>query len=164
MTNTADQKIYVSTIIDTFNYGTVMQAVATRDVLEAYGHPVFIDYYRPQWTAEGHKDIYLNRSGSPLVNRLHYCITLPQWNRQKKMFRTFLEQELELCEADPFMYGGDFASDAVYCVGSDQTWNYEDNGGLDPVYFLTNVPDQYKKIAFCRVIFIILANKKKRYE
>ena len=148
MTNTADQKIYVSTIIDTFNYGTVMQAVATRDVLEAYGHPVFIDYYRPQWTAEGHKDIYLSRSGSPLVNRLHYCITLPQWNHQKKMFRTFLEQELELCEADPFVYGGDFASDAVYCVGSDQTWNYEDNGGLDPVYFLTNVPDQYKKIAF----------------
>ena len=28
------QAIYVSTIIDSHNYGTVLQAVATRDVLE----------------------------------------------------------------------------------------------------------------------------------
>lgn len=139
--------IYVSTIIDTFNYGTVMQAVATRNVLSAYGRPIFIDYYRPQWTSEGHKAMCLEKPGNPLVNRLRYFITAPNWNRQRRMFRDFLECELDLCDARPYLKGGDFDHDAVYCVGSDQTWNFIDNEGLDPVYFLTNVPDECKKIA-----------------
>lgn len=142
------QTIYVSTIIDTFNYGTVMQAVATRDVLSAYGRPIFIDYYRPQWTSDGHKTMCLERSGNSLANRLRYFITAPNWNRQRRMFREFLECELDLCDARPYLKGGDFDYDAVYCVGSDQTWNFIDNEGLDPVYFLSNVPDDYKKIAF----------------
>lgn len=36
----------------------------------------------------------------------------------------------------------------MYCVGSDQTWNIECNYGIDPVYFLKNVPEDYKKVAF----------------
>jgi hypothetical protein len=140
--------IYVSTIIDTFNYGTVMQAVATRDVLSAYGGPVFIDYYRPQWTPEGHKAMCLERPGNPLANRLRYLITSSNWNWQRRMFREFLERELDLCEVGPYLEGGEFDPNAVYCVGSDQTWNFIDNEGLDPVYFLTNVSDEHKKIAF----------------
>ena len=33
-------------------------------------------------------------------------------------------------------------------MGSDQTWNIECNYGIDPVYFLKNVPEDYKKVAF----------------
>ena len=141
------QTIYVSTIIDTFNYGTAMQAVATRNVLSAYGRPIFIDYYRPQWTSEGHKVMCLERSGNPLANRLRYFIMAPNWNRQRRMFREFLECELELCAARPYLEGGEFDHDAVYCVGSDQTWNFIDNKCLDPVYFLAKAPDERKKIA-----------------
>lgn len=142
------QKIYVSTIIDSFNYGTVMQAVATRDVLSAYGDPVFIDYYRPQWTPEGYRNLKLSGPGNPILKRLKYFLTRPQWERQRRMFRDFIERELPLCDAGPYLHGGEFDSDAVYCVGSDQTWNFEDNEGLDPVYFLVNVPDTCRKIAF----------------
>jgi hypothetical protein len=139
--------IYVATIIDTFNYGTVMQAVATRDVLQNYGRPVFVDYYRPQWTPEGHRSFYYTRPGNALVNRVKYVLTSPAWNRQKRVFRTFINSELKLCDAGPYLKGGDFDRTAVYCVGSDQTWNYEDNGGIDPVYFLANVPNDCKKLA-----------------
>lgn len=142
------QKIYVSTIIDSFNYGTVMQAVATRDVLSAYGDPVFIDYYRPQWTPEGYRNLKLSGPGNPILKRLKYFLTRPQLERQRRMFRDFIERELPLCDAGPYLHGGEFDSDAVYCVGSDQTWNFEDNEGLDPVYFLVNVPDTCRKIAF----------------
>ena len=48
-----DKNIYVSTIIDSYNYGTVLQAAATRDVLEPYGKPLFIDYCREAWTRKG---------------------------------------------------------------------------------------------------------------
>jgi hypothetical protein len=121
----AKRKIIVSTIIDTFNYGTVMQAVATRDILQDYGEPIFIDYYRPQWTPEGHKRLYLDRDGGAIANALRYLLTLPAWSRQRLMFRSFLERELSLCDATPFIDGGEFDQDAVYCVGSDQTWNFE---------------------------------------
>lgn len=43
-------KIIVSTIIDSHNYGTVLQAVATNDALMPYGDPCFVDYCRSQWT------------------------------------------------------------------------------------------------------------------
>lgn len=148
MTQSLRKKIYVSTIIDSFNYGTVMQAVATRDVLSAYGDPVFIDYYRPQWTPEGYRRLCLGGSGHHVAKCLKYLLTSPQWERQRKMFRNFIERELPLCDANPYLNGGEFDPDAIYCVGSDQTWNFEDNAGLDPVYFLTNVPDTCRKIAF----------------
>ncbi|MST60236.1 hypothetical protein [Parafannyhessea umbonata] len=107
----------------------------------------FIDYYRPQWTSEGYKAMCLERSGNSLANRLRHFITAPNWNRQRRMFREFLECELELCDARPYLEGGEFDHDAFYCAGSDQTWNVIDNKGLDSVYFLANVPDERKKIA-----------------
>lgn len=148
MTQQYGPKIYVSTIIDSFNYGTVMQAVATNDILARYGEPVFIDYCRPQWTPEGHRELYLRNSGSKLKNEARYWLTLPQWTKQQKMFRRFVQNNLSLCDAMPFLKGGKFDRNAIYCVGSDQTWNYEDNDGLDPVYFLSNVPANCRKIAF----------------
>lgn len=63
----------------------------------------------------------LERSGNPLANRLRYFTTAPNWNRQRRMFREFLKCELELCDARPYLEGGEFDHDAVYCVGSDQT-------------------------------------------
>ena len=62
-----DKNIYVSTIIDSYNYGTVLQAAATRDVLEPYGKPLFIDYCREAWTRKGLRDIYLKDKNHPLL-------------------------------------------------------------------------------------------------
>ena len=42
--------IYLSTIIDSHNYGTVLQAAATSDLLSPYGDVKVIDYCRPHWT------------------------------------------------------------------------------------------------------------------
>lgn len=148
MSESHAQTIYVSTIIDTFNYGTVMQALATKILLSHYGRPVFIDYCRPQWTPNGHRELCLEKSGNLIKKELKYILTVRDWDRQRAMFRTFIEHELELCDAAPFRFGGEFDNNAIYCVGSDQTWNFEDNSGLDPVYFLRNVPDSCKKIAF----------------
>lgn len=140
--------IIVSTIIDSFNYGTVMQAVATKSILEDYGRPVFVDYQRPWWTPEGHKAEAFSRPGNLLWNRLRYALSLPDWNHRHRLFRTFVEQELTLCDSTPFLTGqGVFDMDAVYCVGSDQTWNASENKGVDPVFFLLNVPDGCRRIA-----------------
>lgn len=140
--------IYVSTIIDSYNYGTVLQAVATDDVLSRFGRPLFIDYCRPHWTRKGWVDSYLKRGGNPLVNAAKLAANVPVRLKCEKLFRGFVERRLDLVPSDSFLEGGEFDSSAVYCVGSDQTWNIECNYGIDPVYFLKNVPDSRRKIAF----------------
>ena len=142
--------IYVATIIDSQNYGTVMQAVATRDVLERYGHPMFIDYRRPQWTTKGWVRSYMNnRTRSVPERTARLLVGAPIRHRSRRLFRSFVKRELELCPATPYLSDGEGLDPfAVYCVGSDQTWNLECNYGIDPVYFLTNVPRGFKKISF----------------
>lgn len=152
MNNTSgNHTIYVSTIIDSHNYGTVMQAVATRDLLSGYGRPVFVDYCRPQWTRRGWAKLRMsNKSHSKIVNLLRVAGGFGTRLRSERVFRPFVERELDLCDAAPFETGLGIEAldhDAVFCVGSDQTWNIEYNSGLDPVYFLSHVPDGCKKIS-----------------
>ena len=143
--------IYVSTIIDSHNYGTVLQAVATRDLLANYGNPVFIDYCRPQWTRRGWAKLRMNdKNHSKAVNLLHVVGGVGTRLRSERVFRSFVKRELDLCDASPFETGEGVEAldqDAVFCVGSDQTWNIEYNSGLDPVYFLRYVPDTCEKIS-----------------
>lgn len=88
-----------------------------------------------------------NRSVPERLARL--AANAPVRHKSSKLFRSFVERELELCSSAPYLSQGEgLDSDAVYCVGSDQTWNIECNHGIDPVYFLANVPEGYRKISF----------------
>lgn len=140
-------KIIVSTIIDSHNYGTVLQAVATNDALMPYGDPCFVDYCRPQWTRKGWRRGQL-RNPNFLKGLCMLVAKYPVWIKSEGVFRSFVEKHLRLIDSAPFINGGHFDIKAVYCVGSDQTWNIECNNGIDPVYFLQNVPDDCKKISF----------------
>ena len=150
MSQTPKQDIYIATIIDSHNYGTVLQAVATRDVLQSYGRPVFIDYCRPQWTFKGWVRSYMGNEDRSVLERIaRLVVNAPVRHGSYRLFRSFVERELELCSSAPYLTKGEeLDPSAVYCVGSDQTWNIECNYGIDPVYFLKNVPGNYKKMAF----------------
>lgn len=150
MTPMSQTTIVVSTIIDSHNYGTVLQAVATRDVLSRYGRPVFIDYCRPHWTTKGWAMSYMGNASRSVPERLaRLAANAPIRYKSSKLFRSFVKRELELCSSTPYLLKGEgLDPNAVYCVGSDQTWNIECNYGIDPVYFLANVPEVYRKISF----------------
>lgn len=111
------QDIYVSTIIDSHNYGTVLQAVATRDVFEHYGHPVFIDYCRPHWTTKGWIKSYMGNTNRNVLERLARLVAnAPVRHKSSTLFRSFVERELELCSSAPYLaHGGGLDSNAVYC-------------------------------------------------
>lgn len=145
-----EKTIYVATIIDSLNYGTVLQAAATNSLLSLYGNPIFIDYCRPDWKLSGWASIYMSDSShSKAVNLIRLISNIPARIRSYYLFRSFIKRELNLCAADPYLRSGtQFDKSAIYCVGSDQTWNKECNGGgIDPVYYLINVPNDCKKIA-----------------
>lgn len=150
MTSMSQTAIYVSTIIDSHNYGTVLQAVATRDALSPYGRPIFIDYCRPHWTTKGWVKSYIGNKNLSVPERFaRLAANAPAQHKSSKLFRSFVERELELCSSTPYLsHGEGLDPDAAYCVGSDQTWNIECNYGIDPVYFLASVPEGYRKISF----------------
>lgn len=146
----ASKTIYVATIIDSLNYGTVLQAAATNNLLSEYGKPLFVDYCRPDWKLSGWASIYMNNpSHGKVINLIRLVSNIPARIRSYYLFRTFIKHELNLCAVGPYLSPGSrFDKSAVYCVGSDQTWNLECNGGvIDPVYYLINVPDDCTKIA-----------------
>lgn len=143
-----ERRIFVSTIIDSHNYGTVLQAAATNDILSEYGSTLFVDYTRPEWENSFWFKNYMAGSHSKFVNLTRFVLSVPARLRSQKVFRGFVERNLHLCDSAPFLHGGSFDDDAVYVVGSDQTWNAVCNKGVDPVYYLENVPDDCKKISF----------------
>lgn len=145
------RSIIVATIIDSFNYGTVMQALATNETLKNFGEVSFIDYTRRQWTYRGWKDdIIHNPNFSSAINVARFALQIPNRKRGEKVFRSFIEKELKLISIEDYLKRASaFTEDAVFCVGSDQTWNAEYNNGLDRIYFLKDVIDENTKIAYC---------------
>ena len=140
--------IYVATIIDSHNYGTVLQAVATRDVLDKFGVTKFIDYRRAYWSNTELIRRRIKGASNPILGVLSAASQVSNRLISQKKFRPFVEKHLPLCSSEDFRMGGDFPRDAIYCVGSDQTWNYECNEGIDPVFFLRNVPQECMKISY----------------
>lgn len=140
--------IYVATIIDSYNYGTVLQAVATRGTLDKLGKTKFVDYRRSYWTNAELVRRCLKNASNPLKGTLSAASQLSNRLISRKRFRPFVEKHLALCSSEKFENGGNFSKEAIYCVGSDQTWNYECNEGVDPVFFLKNVPDECVKISY----------------
>ncbi len=142
------EKIYVATIIDSYNYGTTLQAIATKDVLTRFGETFFVDYRREYWTTLGWMKACVKKTSNPVVGLIKIAAQMPNRIISRMIFRPFVTKHLSLCSSQPYLEGGEFAPDAVYCVGSDQTWNYECNGGVDPVFFLEHVPDACRKISY----------------
>lgn len=140
--------IYIATIIDSYNYGTVLQAVATQEVLDRFGETRFIDYRRAYWTNAELARRCIKGASNPILGLLKAASQLSNRCISHKRFRPFVEKHLSLYPSGAFETGGSFSTDAIYCVGSDQTWNYECNEGVDPVFFLKNVPDECMKISY----------------
>ncbi len=150
--NMQEQKdtIYVATIIDSYNYGTVLQALATNNILSEYGTPCFVNYKRPQWTTSGWiKSTISNSHYGFIVNLVRLFTQIPNRLLGEKIFHKSINHYLKLCSPKPFLTKepGNLNNSASYCAGSDQTWNFEYNKGIDPVYYLENIPTNYFKFS-----------------
>ena len=144
------KSIVVAGIIDSINYGSVVQALATNSVLSEFGDVSFIGYQRGCNTYEHWRDYVLrDKRYHPVVNVGRVVLQAHKRERGEHVFHDCVREHLKLVDPEPFLTeGSELDPNAVYCVGSDQTWNYEYNGHrLDPIYCLLNVPDEYRKIA-----------------
>ena len=91
-------KISVITVLNTRNYGTVLQTCATQEVFRKLGHDVeFVDYYRCDQTIKAGID--KNRKFShhaPIVKSMFIPIFAMDQICRKYVFRSFLKRRVKL--------------------------------------------------------------------
>lgn len=146
-------KVSVITVINTRNYGTVLQTAATKAVFEELGcETEFIDYTRKGQTPISAAVSEFTESRHGIIKKMMlFPIRIADKYRAKLMFRNFLQTHIVLTKRKYFSFE-ELASNPpdadLYCTGSDQTWNSGWNNGLEKSFFLEYAPENKKRISF----------------
>lgn len=139
------------------NYGSVLQALATQEVLASVGYESeFVNYTRENCTYsflkkqvyKGYRSCGGIRSFYPVTKMLQarWCLITKKRNKVFDLFRKqYIKLSEEYSSAQELIDHPPVAD--VYITGSDQTWNIEYNGGVLGEYFLNYAPKNAKKIA-----------------
>lgn len=149
-------KISLITLHRIVNYGSVLQAFATQNVLEQLGFEVeIIDYFTERMTQKGMSQRIRYKSPklekSLLLTAAARIIMYPSYKKRFAVFSEFVKRYLKLtphtytCEEDFKRYPieADF-----YCTGSDQTWNSIWNERFDSPMYLSFAPDDKPKFSY----------------
>ena len=139
-------RIDVITLQAVQNYGSLLQAFATQELLKAKGCEVkFINYIREDVR---YKNVLQEWCGSNIIKKIAMYPTVLRWN---KIFKNFQREHLHITRPS-YTTEEDFKkypleADA-YCTGSDQVWNSGWNRGILPMLYLNFVPETCYKFAF----------------
>ena len=140
-------KASVLTLHTVANYGTQLQALATQEKLQQYFDCVeFIDYRRNDTYGLG---LLKTFSKGNILKGFAVIPTLIRW---KFIFGNFQKKHLNISRCK-YLSEEDlrkFSDNAdVYFSGSDQIWNSGWNGGIVPAFYLSFIPPEKPKYAFC---------------
>ncbi|TFV84145.1 polysaccharide pyruvyl transferase family protein [Microbacterium sp. dk485] len=146
-------KVSLITLHRVKNYGSVLQAFATQELLRQTGAQVeVVDYWRPD-LADGVDD-YFDRSRwarYPFM-RLPFRALKSRWvKRNRIVFNDFIEESFSLSGTrymSPIELERNPPVADVFCVGSDQVWNGDYNVGGSMPFFLTFAPASARRISF----------------
>ncbi len=139
-------KIDVITLHAVQNYGSVLQAFATQELLKSHGCDVtIINYIREDVK---YKNLIKKWSNGNLIKAIAIYPTILRW---KSVFYDFINRNLNLSDktytTDEDFKNYPLNADA-YCTGSDQVWNSSWNLGILPCLYLDFIPDDCYKFSF----------------
>lgn len=149
-------KISIITVLNTVNYGSVLQTFATQKFLENLGFEVeFIDYRRDDQLIKNQvKNELFKKSENftKLIKKPLKCFfDIIAVYKGNKVFRDFVEKNIHLTERE-YSSNEDLKKNIppadIYCTGSDQMWNSDWNQGIERSFFLDFAPENKKRIAF----------------
>ena len=136
------------------NYGSVLQAFATQTALEKLGYdPVCINYYRSDEKPKElvHTLLQCSKWNKNALTRLVYMLTQkPVYSYAGKKFEQYrkivkLTKEEYNSEQDLIL---NCPQAEIYMTGSDQVWNTITLNKIDPVYFMSFLNNEQKRIAY----------------
>lgn len=141
-------KIAIMTSYYINNYGAVLQAYATNKFFESIGiETVFINYIRENVR---NRNIINEKWAGNYIKRLIYKIyRFVDNGLKRRVFTRFVNKNLTFTEKyvdKESLYKNKIDAD-IFCVGSDQMWNSEYNGGIINENFLDFVSDGKRKIS-----------------
>lgn len=157
------KQIGMITVHRTLNYGTMLQMYACSKLFKHYGYDtIIIDYYREHdYKEEDFKSVlsYCKKKQTlekplglkrKLISIIKAYSTFEDTKKFYKICNNFINKNLEL--SNPYYSYYELKKNPpqmdVYCVGSDQVWNSDYNGNIDPTFFFGFINDSQKKIAF----------------
>ena len=131
-------KVGILTFHNAFNYGAVLQAYATQELIKSHGYEVeVIDYHNK--AIDRHYNLRKFHFGS-FFKRIHkfplYLIEEFFYWKRRNNYRAFFAKNMKLSskryiQGESFSFG-DYD---LVLIGSDQLWNKKLTGGLDEVYW-----------------------------
>jgi hypothetical protein len=146
-------KVAVITLHAALNFGSALQTYALCQVVQELGHRVeVIDFVRPThhgWALA--KRRYLNGPGGPAA-RLRNMLGLSiEARNARRRFDAFLQARTTLT-ARRFGHIRELVARPpiadVYLTGSDQVWNSNYNGGVEPAFYLAFAPLPASRVSY----------------
>lgn len=137
------------------NYGSLLQAIATQNVIRFLGHECeTIDYIRYDEHYKTHEKTLLafkkDWNSNPFKRFLYLCLRQPEAYYSGRKFEKEREKLLNLSKryssCDELKKNKPNAD--IYMTGSDQVWGPVENGEYDSAYCLSFTDDTDKKIAY----------------
>ena len=137
------------------NYGSLLQAFATQQVIENLGHTCeIIDYIRDDESYSQHEKTLLARkpewNRNPLKKAIYLALRQPESIASGRRFEAEQSKYLHLTKryVSPERLLDDKPIADVYMTGSDQVWGPVENGSYDSSYCLSFTDDAEKRIAY----------------
>ena len=137
------------------NYGSLLQAFATQQVIEDLGHECkIIDYIRDDGSYRQYEKTLLMRktewNNNPVKKAIYLAVRQPESIVSGKRFEAERSKYLHLTKRyanlDELLKDKPIAD--VYITGSDQAWGPVADGTYDSAYCLSFTDDSDKKIAY----------------
>lgn len=137
------------------NYGSLLQAMATQQVIEDLGHTCeIIDYIRIDESYMQHEKTLLKRkpewNDNPIKRMMYLSVRQPAGIAAGKYFEKAQKKYLKLSKR--YTTGEQLVQDRpkadVYITGSDQVWGPVENGSYDSSYCLSFTEESDRRIAY----------------
>ena len=148
-------KVEIITRHAIINYGSLLQALATQNVIENLGHEAeIIDYIRYDEHYKNREKFSIKRKpewNNNVIKRLIYlALRQPQsiiagrgFEKERKRLLKMSRRYSSIDELKKYIPDGD-----VYMTGSDQVWGPVENGEYDEAYFLGFTDKNAKRISY----------------
>lgn len=139
-------KVSVISLIDSYNFGSLLQAFATQEKINNFASSIeIIHYTRPNNTIKNKIYKYF---GIGLFRGLAYLPTAFLWHRNSAKFIKLNLNTSKSQYSTEESFKNFPLHDGFYCTGSDQVWNTDYNQGVASPLYLNFVPSDKKKFSY----------------